>query len=112
MKSYLKMFRNYVNFGGYTSRSDFWKAFGINTLIYIILSVVSNFSGQENGILNLIFSLYYLITVLPILAMTIRRLRDAGKNIANLLWGFVPLIGQIVLIIKLIQPSLEENDRG
>lgn len=112
MKSYFKMFRNYVNFGGYTSRSDFWKAFSINTLIYLILSVVSSLSGQANETLNLIFGIYCLLTVLPILTMIIRRLRDAGKSVANLLWGFVPLIGQIVLIVKLIQPSLEENDRG
>ncbi len=113
MKAYFKMFKNYINFSGYTSRSDFWQAVIVNMVAYGVLRVISIIAGNTDGIFNVILGGYSLLTALPVLAMIVRRLRDAGKGIANLLWGLVPIIGPIVLLVKLAQPcAVSEESWG
>ena len=114
MQAYFKMLKNYVNFGGRTSRSDFWQAIFVDILVYLALWGASLAVGQADDKMNMILDVYSLATALPVLGMIVRRLRDAGKSAANLLWGLVPVIGQIVLLVKLAQPCAirEESSRG
>jgi uncharacterized membrane protein YhaH (DUF805 family) len=43
--------------------------------------------------------------ILPSLALTIRRLRDAGKHWAWVFIGVLPIIGTVWLIWLMVQPS-------
>ncbi len=105
MKAYMRMFQNYFDFRGYTARGDFWKAFLMHTVIYSILGLVSMALGQPQDQFNFILGVYSLVSSIPFFAMIVRRLRDARKSIANLFWCLLPLIGQIVLVVKLAQPQ-------
>lgn len=106
MKAYFNMFKNYINFGGHTYRRDFWQAILVNVLVCAVLWGVSVATGMANRELNPIMAGYSLVTALPLLAMIVRRLRDAGKSPFHILWGLIPILGQIVLLIKLAQPSV------
>lgn len=68
-------FKNYVNFNGRSTRSEFWYAF----LAYFIgsfpISVIAGITGVV-----LLTSLYSLALFLPLLSAEIRRMHDIGKS--------------------------------
>lgn len=66
-----------------------------------------------NPIIQLICSIYYLAVFSPMLSSCIRRLHDIGKSFVYLAWGFIPLIGLIILIVYFCYDSQpEENEYG
>ena len=42
---------------------------------------------------------------------TIRRLHDTNKSGAYILIGLIPVVGQIILLIMLCLPRVEENNQ-
>ena len=101
---YLTVIKNYVGFEGRASRSEFWYFTLINFIIVVVLNII--------GILTL-GSLYALATLLPSIAVSIRRLHDIGKSGWWLLVGFIPVIGIFVLIYFYVQASeVNENRFG
>lgn len=115
--------KQYVGFGGRASRSEFWYFTLFTTLVavgvWIIMAVLlvgvgaasnggSNGSfagvGVAVGLLYTVWILAALGVALPTLAVSVRRLRDAGQHWAWLFISFVPF-GGIVLIVLWCQPS-------
>ena len=85
---------NYANFNGRAGRSEFWWY----VLFVIIVSVVLSF--VDNAILGfpLLGAVFSLATLIPSIAVSIRRLHDKDKSGWFLLLSFIPLIGAIILI--------------
>lgn len=104
MNEYITMWKNYVNFRDRTTRRGYWMATLVGYIITIGVSLVSYFT--KLNVINVIFSL---AIILPCLGMTIRRLRDAGKNWAWIFICFVPIIGVIWLIVLLCRPSVPDD---
>ena len=102
MKEYLDMWKNYANFSGRTSVRGYWMAFLFNMIASFVLSLIA----EILPILAIIGSLYTLAALIPGIAITVRRLRDAGKNWAWIFISFVPLVGVIILIVLLCKASL------
>ncbi|EMB88022.1 hypothetical protein SMU57_08178 [Streptococcus mutans NMT4863] len=134
--AYKKFWTNYVNFTGRSSRSDYWWAILCNSLImlpfvftatsifysnlieFIRGSAISTFSGEESVlsvysidviILFIIIVLFSLAILLPNLAISIRRLRDAGFHwslifvpIGAALFSFLGLIPFLRAIVSII----------
>lgn len=91
-------FNKYVTFAGRASRAEFWYFFLfllIGNLVTVVLDQ-SVFSGNMISPLNSIFGL---VTALPWLAVSVRRLHDVDRSGWWILIGFIPLIGAIVLIV-------------
>ena len=99
------MWKNYVNFTDRTNKRGFWMAFLFNIIAIIILAILM----QISSIFVAVYGLYALAMFLPYLAITVRRLRDAGKHWANIFWCFLPIAGAIILIVILCKPSLPDN---
>ena len=91
-------FRNYSNFTGRASRSEFW---------WFQLFIVLGFMGTS-ALGEELSALWFVGTVIPYLAIGVRRLRDAGFNWALLLLGLVPVLGTITVIVLWVQPSKVE----
>ena len=104
MKEYLDMWKNYANFSGRTSVRGYWMAFLFNFIASAILTVLGRIP-----VLAFLASLYPLATMIPGLAITIRRLRDAGQSWPWIFIAFVPLAGPIILIVKLCKASVPEE---
>jgi len=102
---YLKALKNYVGFSGRARRQEYWMFFLFNFIITIVLSILERVLGL-NGVLTII---YGLLTLLPSLAVGVRRLHDSGKAGWWILIGLIPFIGTIVLIIFFCIDS-EEHD--
>ena len=101
--------KNYVNFSGRASRAEFWWFFLANFIISFILSFIDNAIGTG----RMISSLYSLAVLLPSLGLEVRRLHDIGKSGWNLLWGLIPFVGVILLIIWWVKEGdLTDNTYG
>ncbi len=95
-------FANYITFSGRAPRSEYWY-FVLFLLIGGVITGVLDavlFSGNVVSPLNSIFSL---VTIIPSLAVTSRRLHDVDKSgWWQLLW-IVPIVGWIIMIIWLVR---------
>lgn len=111
--------RNYANFSGRARRSEFWFTYLAYTvysiLTYIIAGVIDpglfSDSNEEGALGALILLLLLVLGVLPMLAVTVRRLHDIGKSGWMYLVGFVPLIGGLILLYFLVQDSEVDTNK-
>ena len=90
-------FRNYVGFSGRASRSEFWYWVLFSVLVSIALSIID--LALLSGKTTVLSSIWSLATLLPSLAVGVRRLHDTDRSGWWWLIGFIPLIGIIVLIV-------------
>ncbi len=100
MNEYISMWQNFANFNDKTNVRGYWMAVVFNVLATVIISVIAGITG-----LTILSSLYALAILVPSLAMTVRRLRDAGKKWFMIFVSFIPLVGGIWLIILLASAS-------
>ena len=116
INAYKNFFKGYVDFAGRSTRSDYWWIWLGNMIIYIPFffaygNAISN--PQDEGALialggtAIIYMVIGLALLLPGLALTVRRLRDAGFHWALIFIVFIPL-GSIVLLVLLAMPTKEE----
>lgn len=82
------LIKNIVNFSGKASRSEFW--FG-----YLFIGIVS----LACMVIPYIGYLLSLGTVLPSLSLSVRRIRDTGREWNYIFMGLIPIVGTILLII-------------
>jgi len=59
------------------------------------------------GGLSIIYMIFGLALFLPWLALTVRRLRDAGFHWALIFVGFIPMVGGFALLVLLAMPTKE-----
>lgn len=100
MEFYIRALKKYAEFQGVDNRQEYWMFVLVHVLITIALSFVTGLVG-----LRIIASLYGLALLVPSIAAAVRRLRDAGFNPLLVLVGLIPVIGWIILIVLLAQPS-------
>ena len=91
-------FNKYVTFAGRASRSEFWYFFLFLFIGNLVTAVLDQAVFPANMIspLNSIFGL---VTFLPGLAVSVRRLHDIERSGWWEFIAFIPLIGVIVLIV-------------
>ena len=107
-----KMFQNYATFKGRTSRSDFWWAMlGYLLLAFVIGFVAGLIAGITQIDISFIPGLYTLATIVPLLAMYVRRLHDINKSGWWVCISFVPFVGSIILLVFLCSASVNENNQ-
>jgi len=90
----------YASFGGRASRSEYW-FFTLFHLLTILLAMVVSYLAML-AIPALGFILYSIVvfgTLLPHLAVSVRRLHDVNRTGWWYLFGIVPLLGAIVLLV-------------
>ena len=116
IQAYKNFFKGYADFTGRSTRSEYWWIWLTNILLLIPLySAYFNaiFSeGSEGaflalGGLSIIYMIFGLALFLPWLALTVRRLRDAGFHWALIFVGFIPMVGGFALLVLLAMPTKE-----
>lgn len=110
VESYRLFWENYVNFNGRSRRSDYWNVFLWNIIINGVLGLLSLIPvvGVAFSGLAVLFSI---ASFLPMLALSVRRLQDTGKNGLFYLLNLVPIAGQIVLIVFYCHDSEPGNNQ-
>lgn len=101
------VFSKYAVFQGRARRAEYWKFFLFNTLLTAVLGALAAFlsvnTPEAAGVVGVIMSLYSLACLLPGLALCCRRMHDVNKPGAYILFGLLPVIGTILLIVWAIQ---------
>ncbi|WP_273691152.1 DUF805 domain-containing protein [Ketogulonicigenium vulgare] len=114
----------YATFSGRARRAEYWWWALTVSVIGIALSFVDQMLFPTTAIkmieglavevpsMHPIFtSIFWLLTIVPTLAVTIRRLHDVDRSGWWLLIWFVPLIGWIVLLIWQVRAGTSFENR-
>lgn len=115
MNWYLKALKQYADFNGRSRRKEYWMFLLVNMMVAFILIVLDNLLGLASETLGYgpLYGVYLLATILPGLALSVRRLHDIGKSGWMLLIVLIPLIGGIWLIVLMAKEGeAVENKYG
>jgi uncharacterized membrane protein YhaH (DUF805 family) len=102
MNWYLQVLKKYAVFSGRARRTEYWMFTLVNLIVAFVLGMLLAFTGIFGTVISYLYSLAVLI---PSLAVGVRRLHDTGRTGWWLLIGFIPLIGEIVLIVFFVEDS-------
>lgn len=116
MSYYLEVLKKYASFRGRAQRKEYWYFVLFQLIIYFFFVIILSLSGNSRAIENVVLFLsvsYYILTFIPTLAVTVRRLHDAGSSGWAIFLQLVPAIGGIILLAILVSKSVEgENSYG
>ena len=104
-------FSNYVNFRGRACRSEFWWFQLFLLLGGIVAAVLDLFTDTNLLGGSPLATLFWLATIIPDLAVTVRRLHDTDSSGWWILLGLIPFIGIIVLIVWWCQKGTRGYNR-
>ncbi|WP_379963369.1 DUF805 domain-containing protein [Epilithonimonas sp. UC225_85] len=102
MKWYLKVMKQYADFNGRARRTEYWMFILFNCIFAITAIVLDNILGLKFNSkvpYGFIYLVYVLITLIPGIAVAVRRLHDVDKSGWFYFIAFIPLIGGIWLLI-------------
>ena len=122
--AYKNFFKNYAEFTGRSTRADFWWVWLGNLILSIpfwiiyfyivylstVMDSVSDSASEAIfmvfGLVAIIYAVFYLAILVPTLALSVRRLRDAGFHWAFIFLRFAPM-GGLALLILFAMPTKE-----
>ena len=125
INAYKNFFKNYAEFTGRSTRPDYWWVWLGNLILSIpfwiiyfytvflsaVMDSVSDSASEAAfmifGLVAIIYVVFYLAILVPTIALTIRRLRDAGFHWAFIFLRFAPMVGGIALLILFAMPTKE-----
>lgn len=114
INAYKNFFKGYVDFTGRSTRSEYWWIWLTNMLLLVpfysaYFKVLANPRNEAAlmalGGIAIIYMIFGLALFLPGLALTVRRLRDAGFHWALIFVIFIPMVGPLALLALLAMPT-------
>ena len=98
---------NYANFSGRARRSEFWWWWLAVVLVGGVFAAVAALfgSGILGDLTRIGYWLFGLATIVPTLAVSVRRLHDIGRSGWWILIGIVPVVGNLILFVFHVMPS-------
>ncbi len=112
-----RAYKKYATFSGRASRSEYWWFALYLTIVYVVLGTATAVAGiatsPEGGdtpgalaaLPGIPMILLLLASIVPGIALSVRRLHDAGYSGWLYLINLVPYLGGLVLIIFLAMPT-------
>lgn len=120
-------FKNYFNFNGRSSRSEYWwiaLALAIIAIPFCVnygfiylnfatgdLSEAEFIAASRGGVWSYIYGLIYLALLLPNIAISCRRLHDTGRGAGWIFISLVPIVGGIWYLVLMLLPSQMGSNR-
>ena len=113
MSWYLEALKKYVVFSGRARRKEYWFFFLFNLIIVFILGKVDSLIGSFDAEteIGLFSGIYMLAILLPIIAVTVRRLHDTDRSGWWVLFALVPVVGPVVLFVFMMLDSQAGENR-
>ena len=125
-RAYKKYWMGYVDFTGRPTRSDYWFNVLAQCLVYLLfgflLILIMILGGDSSTYtsdpysfqMNLVYivvlgiGVYALASLVPSIAIIVRRLRDAGYHWALIFLSLIPYLGGFIIFILTLQPTKVE----
>ena len=86
---YKSVLKNYANFDGRARRSEYWYYTLMNVIIVIALEILLGVGAMVSSVLAIIVGLLLIVyaigTLVPSIAVMVRRLHDIGKVAGGIL---------------------------
>jgi uncharacterized membrane protein YhaH (DUF805 family) len=111
-----RFFNKYGTFSGRASRSEYWwwtLVSVITGIVLFLVMVLQSTPGSDGkvprfgavaGITVALFGLWFLGTIIPSIALTVRRLHDSNKSGWLYLLSMIPFVGGIILLVFVLLP--------
>ncbi|MBQ6568923.1 MAG: DUF805 domain-containing protein [Clostridia bacterium] len=121
-----RAFKNYFKIEGRTPRKDFWWYIIVYSVIAVGIWVAGyftgdlkltadghNYSASLTGICGTVYLVFFVLNLIPLLTVSVRRLHDTNKSGWLLLLNLICCIGTIILFIfMLIRGKSTDNKYG
>jgi uncharacterized membrane protein YhaH (DUF805 family) len=117
--AFRRFWTKYATFSGRASRSEYWWWYLISIIVAIVFNILSLTTGgygyQMDGsyatpsagatVVYVIWGIWALATIIPGLALLVRRLHDTNRSGFWVFIGLVPFVGGIILLVFTILSS-------
>jgi uncharacterized membrane protein YhaH (DUF805 family) len=119
-QAFTRFWTRYATFTGRASRSEYWWFALANALIVIVLAVLGGILGSIGATtdaagraqpgpgfvpVGILILLYGLAIIVPSIALHVRRLHDANLAGWFVLFGLIPSLGGLILLVFAVLPS-------
>ena len=88
--------KEYFNFNGTAKRQEYWAVIIVSILAYVAGFIALEGSG---GLGALIAIVVFVAALWAMIAVTVKRLRDAGLNVWWILVTLIPYVGTVATIV-------------
>lgn len=114
-----RFYAKYAQFSGRASRSEYWFVVLFMTLAVLALmiplfTIGTDYYGEPNAfgtMISLFLLVFFLGSLVPSIAIAVRRLHDANLSGWFYLLSLIPYIGGLVLLVLTVLPPKPEGAR-
>lgn len=105
-------YKRYADFTGRSQRQEYWMFQLFLLIVYVVLFLLTGALGSggdpsDPGALStigwMVLMVFWLGTIVPAIAVTVRRLHDQDKSGWMILISLVPLVGGFILLFFMVQ---------
>ena len=111
MNWYLMVWKRYAEFQGRSRRKEFWMFLLFNFIISLIVQLLCGVESLR-GIVGILYAVYNLALIIPMLALYVRRLHDTGKSGWFFLLIFIPIVNLYLLYLCCKAGDIGNNAYG
>ena len=116
------VYSNYATFKGRASRAEFWKFALFMAIVIVVLYLPLILTGGNTGellgglnvfVLVSLFAVgvFMLVSVIPYLAVLVRRLHDTDRSGWWYWIALLPFVGGVILLVLLALPGTSGDNR-
>ena len=111
ISNYAGVLRKYAAFSGRATRTEYWLFILAQIIVFVALGALAAVGGAVAPVLVLPLVVYWIGTIIPSLAVTVRRFHDGGYSGWMILLALIPGIGGIILLVFMVLPSERGGNR-
>lgn len=122
-EAYGQGWKKYADFSGRARRLEYWSFTLVNGILPFLFLMVAAASAGVNAVSDDVFVgsfsvavflwfAFTLVTLVPSLAVAVRRLHDSGHSGAWFLVSVVPYLGGLIFLVFMLLDSEEDNKWG
>src|SRR5688500_12057680 len=113
MNWYVTVMKKYATFTGRARRKEYWMFTLFQMIFFIVAAILDSMLGLTFGMLpyGYLYFGYAIVTLIPGIAVTVRRLHDTNRSGWWLLIALIPIIGAIWLLVLMCLDSTPGSNK-
>lgn len=92
-------YKRYFDFSGRSQRKEYWMFMLGVPLVVILLSIVELLVGLGGLFIGFITGIFVLASLIPAIAVQVRRFHDQDKSGWFVLLNFIPYVGGLIVLV-------------